>query len=158
MVHTLRDDIKQKKPFSSGEQEAYLNILRTSSELEAQVEQLLKPHGITTAQFNVLRILRGAEAEGLCRNAVRDRMISRMPDMTRLLDRMEASGLVERERSTHDRRHVSTHITAQGRKLLEKVVPKVNELHQKQLGHLSPKQLATLSELLTLVREPLQEP
>jgi DNA-binding MarR family transcriptional regulator len=153
MVITLRDSIKQKKPFASGEHEAYLNVLRTAAALEAEVEQLLKPHGLTCAQFNVLRILRGAEADGLCRNAVRDRMITRMPDMTRLLDRMEAAGLVERTRSVADRRHVATHITLAGRKLLDKVNGPVNELHKRQLGHLTQKQLGTLSELLTLARQ-----
>jgi DNA-binding MarR family transcriptional regulator len=115
------------------------------------VEALLRPYGITGPQYNVLRILRGAE-NGLCRNEVRDRMLTRMPDMTRLLDRMEAAGLVRRERSDEDRRQVSTHITAAGRKVLEEVARSMDELHKQQLGHLSRNQLASVVELMTLIR------
>lgn len=150
---SLREDIKQKKPFASREQEAYLNIVRTAAALNDDVEQLLKPYELTGAQYNVLRILRGAEPAGLCRNEVRDRMLTRMPDMTRLLDRMEAAGLVERTRSDSDRRMVPTHITAAGRKLVDQVTRSIDELHQRQLGHLTQKQLASLIELLTLVRQ-----
>lgn len=153
MATSLREDIKQKKPFTSPEQEAYLNILRTAAALNDELEQLLKPYELTGAQYNVLRILRGAEPEGLCRNEVRDRMLTRMPDMTRLLDRMEAAGLVERIRSDSDRRMVATHITADGRKLVDQVTRSINELHERQLGHLTQKQLAALVELLTLVRQ-----
>ena len=153
MVTSLREDIKQKKPFTSLEQEAYLNVLRTSAALLDGVERLLKPYGLTAAQYNVLRILRGAEPAGLCRNEVRDRMLTRMPDMTRLLDRMEEAGLVARIRSDHDRRLVATHITSAGRKLVDSVTRSINELHQQQLGHLTKKQLGTLIELLELVRQ-----
>lgn len=153
MTPTLREDIKQTRPFSSLEHEAYLNVLRTSSALQDDVEMLLKPHGISGAQYNVLRILYGAGSDGLCRNAVRDRMLTRMPDMTRLLDRMEAAGLVERTRSDTDRRLVATHITAAGRKLVDGITAAMNDLHQRQLGHLSEQQLETLTQLLTLVRQ-----
>lgn len=153
MVTSLRDDIKQKKPFSSLEQEAYLNVLRTATALHDEVELMLKPYGITGAQYNVLRILGGAHPEGLCRNEVRDRMIRRMPDMTRLLDRMEAAGLVERTRSDTDRRSVPTHITTAGRKLIDKLTDAMQDLHKRQLGHLNQKQLATLIDLLTQARQ-----
>jgi DNA-binding MarR family transcriptional regulator len=151
MVSSLRDEIKQKRAFSSREQEAYLNVIRTAAAFTADVEQLLKPYGLTGAQYNVLRILRGAE-KGLCRNEVRDRMLTRMPDMTRLLDRMEAVGLVKRVRSEEDRRQVATHITAAGRKLLADATRSIDELHQRQLGHMSQKQLHSLIDLLTLAR------
>ena len=153
MTPTLREDIKQTRPFSSLEQEAYLNVLRTSSALQDDADMLLKPHGLSGAQYNVLRILRGAEPEGLCRNAVRDRMLTRMPDMTRLLDRMEAAGLVQRTRSDTDRRLVATQITDAGRKLVDELTVAMNALHERQLGHLSDEQLQTLSELLTLARQ-----
>src|SRR5947207_15543738 len=130
MVTTLRDEIKQTKPFASSEHEAYLNVLRTASALEDGVEQLLRPHGLTCAQYNVLRILRGAGPEGLCRNEVRDRMLTRMSDMTRLLDRMEAAGLVERTRSASDRRLVATRITAAGRQPAHTVARPIDELHK----------------------------
>jgi DNA-binding MarR family transcriptional regulator len=110
---------------------------------------------VTPTQYNVLRILRGAGKDGLCRNEVRDRLISQVPDVTRLLDRLEDSGLIERERSTTDRRQVSTTITPAGLTLLRKLDEPVAEIQKRYLGHLSEKQLKTLSELLTLARQRL---
>ena len=107
----LQQEIRQTRPFTSAEQEAHLSIVRTASLLTDGLEQVLKPAGLTTAQYNVLRILRGAEPNGLCRNEVRDRMLTRMPDMTRLLDRMEATGLVSR-RGTQKTVGRRTRITA----------------------------------------------
>jgi DNA-binding MarR family transcriptional regulator len=104
------------------------------------------------SQYNVLRILRGSEQEGLCRNALRDRMLSRMPDVTRLLDRMEDAGLVSRTRDAEDRRLVTTRITEQGRQLLDDLEVAVAGEHQRHLGHLSEAQLRTLIELLTEAR------
>src|ERR671939_241498 len=98
MPATLREELKQRKPFTSLEQEAQLSVVRTSAMLVDAFERMLKPYGITATQYNVLRILRGAEPDGLCRNDLRDRMITRMPDVTRLLDRMEEAGLVARSR------------------------------------------------------------
>ena len=89
MTTTLRDEIQQYKPFTSPQQEAFLNIARTQAVLFDAFEKLLRPHGISFTQYNVLRVLRGAEQDGLCRNEVRDRLLTRMPDVTRLLDRME---------------------------------------------------------------------
>jgi DNA-binding MarR family transcriptional regulator len=152
MATTLRDDLRQKKPFGSLHQEATLNVVRTSATLGDAMEDLLKPHGISGTQYNVLRILRGAEPTGLCRNELRDRMLTRMPDMTRLLDRMEEAGLVARTRDADDRRLVLTRITKQGRKLVDSLDAPVSELHQSKLGHLTPTQLRTLIDLLTLAR------
>lgn len=152
MSPALRDELRQKRPFQSLEQEAYLNVLRTATVLTDAFELLLKPVGITTQQFNVLRILRGAEPEGLCRNELRDRMLSRMPDMTRLLDRMEEAELVTRERSDEDRRLVRTHITRRGRDMLAKLDDQVVAEHERALGHLTEEQLRTLVALLTLAR------
>ena len=87
------------------------------------MEDLLKPYGISATQYNVLRILRGAGQGGLCRNELRDRMLTRMPDMTRLLDRMEEAGLVTRSREQEDRRMVLTQIAARGRRALERAGP-----------------------------------
>lgn len=154
MPVTLRDEIRQAKPFSSLEQEAFLNVLRTAATLEAHFEQLLKPAGITAAQYNVLRILEGAEPEGLCRNEVRERMLTRMPDMTRLLDRMETAGLVVRARDDEDRRMVTTRITAKGRRVLDSLHAAVQREHRKRLGHLGEARLRTLIGTLTAVRHP----
>jgi DNA-binding MarR family transcriptional regulator len=118
-----------------------------------QVEDLVKPHGISATQYNVLRILRGAGEGGLCRNELRDRMLTRMPDMTRLLDRMEDAGLVRRSREQEDRRMVLTQITARGRELLNELEQPLSQLHRDQLSQLTDAQLRSLIDLLTLVRE-----
>jgi DNA-binding MarR family transcriptional regulator len=153
MVTTLRDEIKQKKPFESLEQEAQLNIIRTSSLLLDDIEQLLRPYGITATQYNVLRILRGSEPEGLCRNELRDRMLTRMPDVTRLLDRMEEVGFVARAREDEDRRLVRTRITPAGLKLLADVDDIATREHKRRLQVLSEPQLQMLIDLLTIIRQ-----
>jgi DNA-binding MarR family transcriptional regulator len=153
MSPSLQHDLKQKKPFRSLQQEAYLSVVRTSTALTDAMEELVKSHGISATQYNVLRILRGSDAEGLCRNALRDRMLTRMPDMTRLLDRMEEAGLVARVREGEDRRMVMTRITAKGRGLLDDLDAPVIALHKKQMAGLTDAQLRSLSDLLTLVRD-----
>jgi DNA-binding MarR family transcriptional regulator len=153
MPSDLRTDIRQRRPFDSPEQEAHLNIERTAAVLSHAFADALKEHGITPTQYNVLRILRGAGKDGLCRNEVRDRMVAQVPDVTRLLDRLEDAGLIERERSTEDRRQVGTRITARGLELLNELDAPVAEIHRRQLGHLSGSQLRTLAELLTLARQ-----
>ncbi len=150
---TLRDEIQQTKPFTSLQEEALLNIVRTSATMTDEMEDLLKERGITNTQYNVLRILRGAEPEGLCRNELRDRMLTRMPDVTRLLDRMEEAGLVARSRDNEDRRLVSTKITDAGRKVVDELDAPVQEFHQRRLAHVSEEQLQTLVDLLTLTRD-----
>jgi DNA-binding MarR family transcriptional regulator len=153
MSPSLQQDLKQKKPFRSLQQEAYLSVVRTSTALTDAMEELVKSRGISATQYNVLRILRGSDVEGLCRNALRDRMLTRMPDMTRLLDRMEEAGLVVRVREGEDRRMVMTRITAKGRGLLDDLDAPVMALHRKQMAGLTDAQLRSLSDLLTLVRD-----
>jgi DNA-binding MarR family transcriptional regulator len=153
MSPTLQQDLKQKKPFRSLQQEAYLSVVRTSTSLTDAMEDLVKARGISATQYNVLRILRGSGAEGLCRNELRHRMLTRMPDMTRLLDRMEDAGLVVRAREGDDRRMVMTRITEQGRRLLDDLDAPVMALHRKQMAGLTDAQLRSLSDLLTLVRD-----
>jgi DNA-binding MarR family transcriptional regulator len=152
-MQTLRDEIKQNKPFVSLEQEAQLNVVRTSAVLMDDIEQLLRPHGITATQYNVLRILRGSEPGGLCRNELRDRMITRMPDMTRLLDRMEDAGLVARTREDQDRRMVRSRITSAGLDLLDDLEDVVMSGHKRRFEHMSTEQVRTLIELLTMIRQ-----
>jgi DNA-binding MarR family transcriptional regulator len=152
MVTTLRDEIKQNKPFTSLEQEAQLSVIRTGAVLMDEIEQFLKPYGITATQYNVLRILRGAEPNGLCRNELRDRMLTRMPDMTRLLDRMEESGLVDRERQDDDRRMVRSRISSSGLKLLADLDDVTQKEEKRRFGHLNEQQLRSLIELLAIVR------
>lgn len=152
MPQTLQAELRQRKPFSSLQQEAHLNVVRTGALLQHAFEQLLKPYGISNTQYNVLRILRGAEPDGLCRNELRDRLLTRMPDVTRLLDRMEFVGLVARSRDGTDRRQVSTRITTEGRRLVDELDAVVAAEHQRCLGHLNKQQLAMLIELLTIAR------
>lgn len=149
----LREELRQRKPFGSLTQEAHLNLGRTTAVLQEGIDRVLKPFGLSGTQYNVLRILRGAEPGGLCRHEIRDRLISRMPDVTRLLDRMEQAGLVTRERGEADRRLVSTRLTAKGRELVDSLDGPIAEEHERQLGHLDEGQLRTLIRLLTLARD-----
>ena len=121
MTSSLQEELRQTKPFGSLEQEATLSVERTSAVLRHGVAEALRPFGVTPAQYNVLRILRGAGPNGLCRHEISDRLLTQVPDVTRLLDRMEAAGLVTRERSTEDRRLVATRITEEGRRLLDRI-------------------------------------
>lgn len=152
MLKTLRDEIHQTKPFTSLQEEATLGVVRTATRLQDASEKVFKSAGITGTQYNVLRILRGAEPSGLCRNELRDRMLTRMPDVTRLLDRMEKADLVERSREGEDRRMVSTRITKEGQRLLAELDPKVFAVHKRVLSHVTETQLHSLIDLLTLVR------
>ncbi len=152
MSPDLRHELRQQKPFGSLAQEAFLSLARTEAQLREGIERLLEPQGLTLTQYNVLRVLRGAEAGGLCRNEIRDRLVTRMPDVSRLLDRMEAAGLIHRVRSTEDRRQVNTTLTPKGRKLVNELDAPMAKAHEKQLGHLDAKQLKTLIELLALAR------
>lgn len=152
MTPTLRDEIRQGKPFAAPEQEAYLALLRTAAVLEHSTGELLRGHGITHTQYNVLRILRGAGAAGLCRNEVRDRMLARVPDATRLLDRLEAAGLIERRRDAADRRFVTTRITDAGLALLQGLDDAVLALHREQFAGLGARELAALIDVLGRVR------
>lgn len=152
MSPDLRHELRQQKPFGSLAQEAFLSVARTEAQLRESIERLLEPHGLTLTQYNVLRVLRGAESEGLCRNEIRDRLVTRMPDVSRLLDRMETAGLIHRVRSTTDRRQVNTTLTTKGRKLVNELDGPMAKAHEKQLGHLDAKQLKSLIDLLALAR------
>ena len=148
----LQRELKQAKPFRSLEQEALLSIERTAALLGHGVADALRPYDITPTQYNVLRILRGAGEEGLCRNEVRDRLVSQVPDVTRLLDRMEQMELVERERAEADRRMVFTRITRKGTQLLARLDEPVTALHRRELGHMTQAHLRTLIDLLAEAR------
>lgn len=148
----LRQEIRQTRPFSTLEQEAYLSVGRTWALLEHSAAEQLRLHDITPTQYNVLRILRGAGARSLCRNELMERMIARVPDATRLLDRMEAAGLIARERSREDRRFVATSITSKGRRLLAELDDSVMELHRRQFARLDEEALRALIEALGQVR------
>jgi DNA-binding MarR family transcriptional regulator len=126
----------------------FVALLRAGDALGVQAEQLLKSAGLTGAQYNVLRILRGAEPGGLPCRAIGDRMISHDPDITRLLDRMEKRALISRERQTDDRRVVKTRITRKGLEMIKPLDQSVHDLHERQFGHISAARLKLLAELL----------
>jgi DNA-binding MarR family transcriptional regulator len=153
MSSILQSELKQRKPFGSLEQEAMLSIARTAALLEHGTAEALKPYGLTPTQYNVLRILRGAEPAGLCRNEVRDRLVARVPDATRLLDRLEDVGLVLRERKGDDRRFVRSRITRAGLDLLGSLDDVIQALHAAQLGHLGGRKLRDLVGLLGEARK-----
>ncbi len=132
-------------------------LLKTADSLGQDAEQLLKSAGLTGAQYNVLRILRGAGPEGLACSSIGDRMISHDPDMTRLLDRMEKHGLISRERQTDDRRVIKTRVTQQGLDLLRTLDQPVRELHKRQFRHMSAARLKMLAGLLEELHAEKQE-
>ena len=153
MVRDLRDELKQTRPFKSLAQEAYLSLQRTAAVLEHELELTLKPSGITATQYNVLRILRGAGSGGLCRGEIGERLLRPVPDVTRLLDRLQSSGLVERARGGHDRRYVTTRITRPGLRALEQLEGEIDAAHDRQFAHLDDNRLKSLIGLLGSVRD-----
>jgi DNA-binding MarR family transcriptional regulator len=149
----LQAELKQHKPFKSLKEEAHLSIQRTAALLEHAFETALKPHRITGTQYNVLRILRGSEPDGLCRNEIGARLVRPVPDVTRLLDRLEGAKLIGRQRGGEDRRFVVTRITKAGLQLLDQVQHRIEEIHEEQLGHLDEPDLRKLVALLAAVRK-----
>jgi DNA-binding MarR family transcriptional regulator len=155
---TLAGEIKKREPFACPAQEAYLNLLRTFSILAGPLEHFFKQHGISAAKYNVLRILRGVKAEGECGETglpsleIADRLITRVPDITRLVDGLESDGLVARTRCTDDRRVVYVGITAAGLSLLGKLDEPLIDLHTGSLSHMSDDELKELSRLLVKAR------
>ncbi|MDQ3557501.1 MAG: MarR family transcriptional regulator [Gemmatimonadota bacterium] len=129
------------------------SILRTAATLDHLIGDALKPYGLTGAQYNALRILRGAGGQGLCGREVGERLISQVPDVSRLLDRMEEVGLVSRERDPNDRRHVTARISDEGLRLLGRAAPLLWEIEQRRFGRLGKEELGALIELLGTVRE-----
>jgi DNA-binding MarR family transcriptional regulator len=142
------------RPAHPVEQDAYIELQRTADALARGVADVLKPAGLTPAQFNVLRILRGAGAAGATCYEVGDRMITRDPDVTRLVDRLEKRGLVVRARDTRDRRVVLLRITADGLRMLAGLDDRIVEAHRVQLGHVGHARLQELIALLQTARTP----
>jgi DNA-binding MarR family transcriptional regulator len=127
-------------------------LLRTASELDQQVAALLKPAAVTPAQYNVLRILRSAGQEGLPCGEISRRLVRQDPDVTRLLDRLEALGFVARSRDTQDRRVVVARLTGAGSRLLSTLGPAIDELHARQFEALTKTEFRTLGDLLQRMR------
>jgi len=136
---------------------AFIALQKAADKLAQQAEQLVKANGLTGAQYNVLRILRGAEPDGLACSTISERMISHDPDMTRLLDRMEKRDLITRQRQTDDRRVVKTRITGGGLELLKQLDHPIRELHKKQFAHMGNARVKELADLLEEIGEPREK-
>ncbi|MEK7413569.1 MAG: MarR family transcriptional regulator [Planctomycetota bacterium] len=158
MPGLLANEIKQSVPFASAEIEAFLNLIRTTDGMRRDVSELLRPHCLSAAGYNVLRILRGAGTVGLPCSEVAQRLISHDPDVTRLADRLIKAGFVARERPNTDRRVVVLRITDAGLALLTQLDDQLANLHQRQLAHLGSERLASLIGLLEQARNPATNP
>jgi DNA-binding MarR family transcriptional regulator len=148
----LQAELKKKRPFESREQEAMLNLLRTADRFQIQFDRFLRSFGFTPSQYNVLRILRG-EGEPLPILEIGRRMITAVPAITSLIDRLEEAQLVARQRSADDRRVVFIGITPKAIAMLAKVDEPLMDLHKRLLGHLEPSELKQLNRLLEKARD-----
>lgn len=151
-IFIVKDFVTQT-PTNTPEHQVYVAVQTLAAELGRQAAEPLKAAGLSAAQFNVLRVLRGA-GEGLTCGEIGGRLIARDPDVTRLLDRLEHAGLVERTRERADRRVVTTRISGQGQGLLARLDAPLAQLHAGQFAHLSAEQLSTLLTLLQEARPP----
>ena len=154
MPSRLESEIRQSRPFARRSEEALVGIFRTAAILDHAIQDALKPFGITPTQYNVLRILRGAGKDGLCGREIGERLVSKVPDVSRLLDRMEDLGLMTRERDPDDRRHVTARVTPKGLKVLVQVEPTLEALERQHFGALGAEALKNLIETLDTVRTP----
>jgi DNA-binding MarR family transcriptional regulator len=147
----LQRELKKKRPFESAEEEALLNVWRTHDRFQIRFARFFREHGLTSSQYNVLRILRG-EGKPLPCLEIANRLITAVPAITGLIDRLEAMGLITRDRSTDDRRVVFVAITALGLRRLEQMDQPLAALHQQLIGHLPRPELRELSRLLEKAR------
>lgn len=154
----LKHEIAQQRPFSSSAEEALLNLMRTADCVGRTMQRATRRWGITSTQYNVMRILRGAHPEGLTCSAIGDRMITADPDITRLLARLKALKFVRQQRDKRDKRIVWTHIAPAGLALLAEMDPVIQWMPGEMLGHLDEKELAEFIRLLELARMPCTDP
>ena len=151
---TVQQTRSAARHFDSPEQEAWLNLWRTYDRLRAAEEELFATYDLTPQQYNSLRLLRGEHPGGLPTLEIANRLVSRAPDITRLLDKLEARRLITRERPESDRRCVLVRIAAEGLTLLRELDQPVRDCHARQLGHMPPGDLQKLTELLRSARAP----
>jgi DNA-binding MarR family transcriptional regulator len=149
----VQREIRQSKPFRSAAQEATIALLRTASVVSRALARVVEPSGLSLAQYNALRIIRGAGTGGIATLSIRERMIEEGTTITRLLDKLEDADLIRRERSFPDRRQVLCFVTDAGRKLLESLDPVVNAADEEAVASLSEAQLDRFIELLDAVRK-----
>lgn len=149
---------RTRRKFDSPQQEAYLHLWRTYDRLRALEDALFARHDLTPQQYNALRLLRAAHPEPLRTLRIASRLVSRAPDITRLLDKLEERGLVRRERRAENRRVVEVAITPAGLRLLDELAEPIRACHEQQLGHLRPAELKALVALLNAARAPHEPP
>lgn len=152
MTGRLLVELQQTRPFASAVDEAYLNLVRTTDLLRRAVADLLKPHDLTSAQYNVLRILRGARGRPVNCGDIASRLVTFEPDVTRLIDRLALRELVLRSRDGEDKRQVLIRITPAGLELLKRLDEPVSSIHARTLGHLGDERLGQLIDLLESIR------
>src|SRR6202790_4870612 len=149
----LQHELKKKRPFESPEEEALLSVVRTSDRLQIRSARLLREHGLTPSQYNILRILRG-EGKPLPILEIASRTVTVVPGITGLIDRLEQAGFVSRMRCEKGRRVIYVALTDQGTKTLADLDEPLRALHRKLMGHMSPSDLKDLIRLLEKLREP----
>jgi DNA-binding MarR family transcriptional regulator len=152
MAGRLAAELKQNKAWTLIEEEAFLNLVRTSERLQLQLSELLKPFQLSRTQYNILRILRGAGEAGITCSQASERMVTHDPDITRLLDRLEKRGLIQRERSSGDRRVVLSQITSSGLELVNSIDSPIAEFMKQRFQRLSPEKIRDLIEMLETLR------
>ena len=153
MTSKLQDEIKQAKPFATLQEELWLNLSRTTAMAGHVIEQTLRPRGLSPTQYNVLRILRGAGGRGLCQYEIGDRLVAQVPDVPRIVERMEKAGWVKRERGQADRRIVMASLTPAGSALVGELDQAMEHLHSVLFTGLTNDEMERLIELLVAARE-----
>lgn len=148
----LQVEMGQIRPFKSPRQEAVVGLLRTASVVTRAFARVVEQAGLSWAQYNALRVIQGAGSAGIPTLAIRERMIDEGTTITRLLDKLEAAGLIQRERSDPDRRQVLCRATEAGRKLLRELDPRVDALDEEVAGTLGAAQLRALNTMLAEIR------
>jgi DNA-binding MarR family transcriptional regulator len=156
MPASLQNELKKKLPFDLPQEEVNLNIQRTYGVLMGPVHKLLKQHQLSPPLYNILRILRGVGSDGLSCSHIGDRMVTREPDVTRLIDRLEQAGWVKRDRCSKDRRVVTITLTPPGKKLVNKLDEPMLDLHRDSLGHLTKKEMTEFNRLLVKSRQAVE--
>jgi len=152
MTSKLQLEIKQTKPFLHVKEEVLLNLARTAAVVQHELEQRMRPHGLSSTQYNVLRILRGAGEQGLCQYEIRDRLVAQVPDVPRILSRMQKARWIARTRGSGDKRVMMATITPEGLRLLEHMDNQVVNWADGMMTRLNENQLKDLNELLALAR------
>lgn len=152
MTSTLQGEIKQLRPFAHMQEELWLNLSRTAAAVGHRLEQGLRPSGLSPTQYNVLRILRGAGGMGLCQSEIGERLVAQVPDVPRILDRMERAGWVQRTRGIEDRRVVLTTLTEAGLEVLAGLDTPIVEMLAQMFARMSQAEMQQLNDLLVAAR------